>query len=479
MPVILGVDLGTTKITAVALDTGTGDLIAFHSAPNRADTTSPSDKARGYSEWNARQIGDIACECLHGVAEQIRERPDKPIGLGITGQQHGAVLVDDRLATLTPLINWQDRRANQPFPGSNQSYVQRAATLLGENAPQRAGCRLAAGYLGVTLFWLKETGRLPAGATACSVMDYFGASLTGRPPVTDGTCAAASGLLDVAGGAWNPAAITALGLPPAMFPPVQPSGELLGGLTPTMAEATGLPAGLSVFVGIGDNQASFLGSVGDPAGAVLVNVGTGGQVAAFTDQFAYDPTLETRPFPHGGFLLVAAGLCGGTSYAAIEQFFRQIGTDFFGVKTGEPLYASMNRLAAEVPAGADGLECEPYFTGTRARPGLRASICGATLTNFTPGHLTRAVLEGMARTFRDGYDRITQHAGRPAIRLVGAGNGLRENAVLAQIVADVFAMPMRFPIHREEAAYGAALLAAIGAGVFPDVGRAGRLIRYE
>jgi len=479
MSIVLGVDLGTTKITTVAVDTGTGDLVACHSAPNRAETTSPTDKARGYSEWDVRQIADIGTECLRGVAEQIGARSIKPIGLGITGQQHGVVLMDDQLAALTPLINWQDRRANQSFPGSGQSYVQRAATLVGENAPQRAGCRLATGYLGVTLFWLKEAGRLPPGATACSVMDYFGATLTGRPPVTDGTCAAASGLLDVAAGDWDHAAIAALGLSPAMFPPVQPSGELLGGLTPTMAEATGLPAGLSVFVGIGDNQASFLGSVGDPAGAVLVNVGTGGQVAAFTDQFAYDPTLETRPFPHGGFLLVAAGLCGGTSYAAIEQFFRQIGTDFFGVKTGEPLYASMNRLAAEVPAGADGLECEPYFTGTRARPGLRASICGATATNFTPGHLTRAVLEGMARTFRDGYDRITQHAGRPAIRLVGAGNGLRENAVLAQIVADAFAMPMRFPIHREEAAYGAALLAAIGAGVFPDVGRAGRLIRYE
>src|SRR5207249_5697328 len=104
------------------------------------------------------------------------------------------------------------------------------------------------GYLGVTLFWVKETGGLPRAATACSIMDYFGTALTGRPPVTDATCAAASGLLDVAAGDWDRAAIAALGLPVELFPPVWPSGELLGRLMPTMADATGLRPGLPVFV---------------------------------------------------------------------------------------------------------------------------------------------------------------------------------------------------------------------------------------
>src|SRR5207247_5972401 len=123
---------------------------------------------------------------------------------------------DDGFAPLTPLINWQDGRANQPLPGTKQTYVQRAVALVGEDAPRRAGCRLAAGYLGVTLFWLKESAGLPKSATACSIMDYFAAALTGRPPVTDATCAAASGLLDVAAGDWDPATIAALGLSPAM-----------------------------------------------------------------------------------------------------------------------------------------------------------------------------------------------------------------------------------------------------------------------
>jgi sugar (pentulose or hexulose) kinase len=143
MPIVLGVDLGTTKITAVALDTRSGDTVACHSEPNRAETTSASDKARGYAEWDARQIAEIGCGCLRGVAEQICNRGDELAGVGITGQQHGVVLVDDRHTPLTPLINWQDRRANEQIANTEQTYVQRAAALVGEVAPDRAGCRLA------------------------------------------------------------------------------------------------------------------------------------------------------------------------------------------------------------------------------------------------------------------------------------------------------------------------------------------------
>jgi sugar (pentulose or hexulose) kinase len=297
--------------------------------------------------------------------------------------------------------------------------------------------------------------------------------------VTDATCAASSGVLDVRAGDWDPALLAALGLPPALFPPVRPSGERLGGLAGESADASGLPAGLPVFVGIGDNQASFLGSVARREDTVLVNVGTGGQVAAWADGFLHDPLLETRPFPGGGFLLVDAGLCGGRSYAVLEQCFRAAGARLFGASGGEPLYQALNRLAAEVPPGADGLRCEPFFTGTRAHPEWRGTWSGASPENFTPGHLARALLEGMARAFHDGYRSIAARVARPFARLVGAGNGLRENPVLAQVVGDAFGLPLAFARHREEAGYGAALLAAVGAGVCGDLASAGRLIRYE
>jgi sugar (pentulose or hexulose) kinase len=478
MPVVLGIDLGTTTLTALALDAAGGDILACATAPNRAEIASPADRARGRSEWDAQAVGRAACDCLRAAAGRLGGRARDLAGLGITGQQHGVVLVGDGLRPLTPLVGWQDRRGEEEHAGSGKSFVRRAVELAGEDAPGRTGCRLAAGYLAVTLFWLKETGALPAAATACFLTDYFGALLTGRRPVTDPTFAASSGAFDVRAGAWDGAVLAALGLPRSLLPEVRPSGELLGHLTPEAAEATGLPAGLPVFVGVGDNQASFLGSVADREDTVLVNVGTGGQVAVWSEEFHFGPLLEARPLPGGGYLLVCAGLCGGRAYAVLEDFFRQVGSQLFGVTAAGPLYDMMNRLAADVPRGAGGVSCEPFFTGTRDRPELRAGWEGISAETCTPAHLTRALLEGMAQAFRSGYEAIVRKTGRPARRLVGAGNGLRENPVLAGIVAGELGLPLAVPRHREEAAFGAALVAAVGAGACPDLAAAGRLIRY-
>jgi sugar (pentulose or hexulose) kinase len=476
MALVLAADLGTTTITAVALDTATGELPACHTLPNRAESTAAADRIKGRSEWDARAIAETACACLRSVAEQLGPRRREVAGIGITGQQHGVVLVGRDCQPLGPLVNWQDRRGEDTAPGTGQTFVQQALARMGEDAPRRTGCRLATGYLGVTLFWMQQTGTLPQSALALALMDYFGAFLSGQPPVTDATCAAGSGLLNLHGRDWDAESLAALGLPAALLPPVRPSGERLGGLTPAVAAALGLPAGLPVCSGIGDNQASYLGSVADRQTTVLVNVGTGSQVTAYSPAFVYDPRLETRPYPDEGYLLVAAGLCGGRSYALLEQFYRQVGARLFGLPPGGSLFAAMNRLAAEAPAGADGLRCEPYFSGSRDRPDLRASWTGMSAENFRPAHLTRALLEGMARAFRSGYELVAR--GRQLGRLVGAGNGLRENPLLCRLVADEFGLPLALPRHHEEAACGAALLAAVRCGVFSDLTAAGQLLGH-
>jgi sugar (pentulose or hexulose) kinase len=479
MAIVLGVDLGTSTLTAVALDAPHGDLLACATAPNGAETTAPADKARGRSEWDVSTMASQACACLREMSEQLGARRPEVAGLGLTGQQHGGVLVDAALRPLTPLINWQDRRGQDALPGGAETFVQRARERVGEDAPRRTGCRLAPGFLAVTLFWLKAHGLLPRPATACFVVDYLGGWLTGQAPVTDPTCAATSGALDLARADWDDATLTALDLPRELFPPVRRSGDRLGGLSAAAAEATGLPAGLPVFVGCGDNQASFLGSVAARDETVLVNVGTGGQVSAYAERFLDAPPLELRPFPRGGYLLVAPGLSGGAAYAALERFFRAVGAQVLGATSEEALYPVMNRLAAEVPRGAGGLRCEPFFSGTRAQPELRASWTGASAENFTPARLTRALLEGMARTFADGNERIAQALGRRPRRLVGAGNGVRANPLLARLIGEELGLPLAVPAQREEAACGAARLAAVGAGLFPDLAAACAGIRYE
>ena len=199
----------------------------------------------------------------------------------------------------------------------------------------------------------------------------------------------------------------------------------------------------------------------DRDNSVLVNVGTGAQVAVYTEGLDFAPPIELRPYPGGGNLLSNVGLAGGWSYQVLEQFFRDVGRSMFQHDPA-PLYETLNQLAASVPAGADGLRCEPLFAGTRLDPTVRGSLTGLSPQNFTARHLARAVLDGMARSLRDGYSAIEQITGRSQTRLVAAGNGLRENPLLAGIVSQSFGLPMQFTSHREEAAYGAALIAAAG-----------------
>jgi sugar (pentulose or hexulose) kinase len=143
------------------------------------------------------------------------------------------------------------------------------------------------------------------------------------------------------------------------------------------------------------------------------------------------------------------------------------------------MYALMNTLAKAAPPGAGGVRCEPFFTGTRAEPDRRANWSDISEENFTPAHMVRALLEGMARAFHDGARRIQAATGAAATRLIGAGNGVRENPAFAGILAEEFGLPLSVPAHHEETAFGAALTAALGAGLLPDLAAAGALIRYR
>jgi sugar (pentulose or hexulose) kinase len=287
--------------------------------------------------------------------------------------------------------------------------------------------------------------------------------LTATMPVTEPTMAASSGIFDVQSRHWDDKAISALELPRDVLLEVREADRPVGTLVPALANSLDLPTALPVWPAIGDNQAAFLGSVDDRDKSALVNVGTGGQVAAYVDEFIFAPPLETRPFPLHGHLLVSAGLCGGRSYALMENFFRQVNSDFCGWVTSASWYETMNHLATTVPPGCDGLRCEPFFTGTREHPSVRGSLTGISPENFTPAHLVRALLEGMARSFAAGLDLIRQTSSRRISGIVGSGNGLRDNPVLAEIVAQQCALPLIFTRHREEAAVGAARIAALAA----------------
>lgn len=473
----LGLDIGTTTITSVVVDVETGVVVTVQSAANDAEVTSVEDKQMGRSEWDAERMMQVA----FGVIKDAVEASGGVDGVGVTGQMHGMLVVGQDGVSVGPFVGWQDRRGMDVM-ANGETFVGHMRGISEGLGAFARGCRPHPGYLGTTLFWRMQQGDLPEGAMASFVPDYAVARLTDTRPVTDATNAAGSGLFDVVDRAWREDLISELGLSVDRLPEVCESGKQAGAVTQSVADVTGLKVGTPVCVACGDNQASFLGSVGDLEGSVLVNVGTGGQVSVHVgDAMPTDETdeLEARPFVDGGFLLVGAGLVGGRSYAWLRDFLREIGKTFFGGTGDEDLYEAMNRLAADVVPGSDGLLCEPLFTGTRREPDRRGVWAGVGTANFSAGHMARALLEGLTDQFVQLYDEMDRLGVGGRTKLIGAGNGIRKNALLRSILEDRFKMAMQVPKHTEEAAFGAALMGAVSSGVFEGVQDVGWVVAYQ
>ena len=470
----LGLDIGTTTITAVVVNVETGQVITVQSAANDAEVTSVSDKRMGRSEWHVQQMMQV----VFGVIKQAVDVSGGVDGVGVTGQMHGMLVVDAKGEPVGSFIGWQDRRGMDEMP-NGETYVAHMRHISEDLGAYALGCRPHPGYLGTTLFWLAQQNKLPDGSLASFLPDYVVAQLTETRPITDATNAAGSGLFDAVNRVWHDPLLHPLNLSLDTLPDVHNSGTRAGTVTQTVADQTGLKMGTPVCVASGDNQASFLGSVGDLDNSVLVNVGTGGQVSVHAGEAKPTPELEARPFVDGGFLLVGAGLVGGRSYAWLRDFFREIGKAFYGGTGDEDLYEAMNRLAIDVASGSDGLICEPLFTGTRREPNRRGVWTGVGTANFSPGHMARALLEGLTEQFVRLYGEMDQMGVGGRTKLIGAGNGIRKNALLRSILEEQFGMTMQVPIHTEEAAFGAALMGAVSAGVFEDVRGVGQLIQYR
>ncbi len=475
MPLIIGIDLGTTKTTSIAVDAGTGRTVAAAASESGGRIETPGYPGR--SEWNSDLIIRCGLRCLKDLSEKLGEQSRGVAGVGITGQQHGTVIVDRQRIALTPFINWQDQRGNEPAE-EGKTWAQLGRERLGDSIVRRTGCRLNSGFLATTVFWLARNNCLPSGGTACFIADLFAASLTDTVPVCEPTNAGGAGVFDVTQRAWCSDAIDALELRASLFPQVVEADQQVGQLTSSIAEETGLPAGLPVFPAIGDHQASFLGCVADRHSSILVNVGTGAQVAVFTPGTDFAQPIELRPFPYEGNLLSNVGLPGGWQYQVVETLIRKIGEDVFGIETPAPLYQQITKLASAARPGAGGLSFTPTFSGTRSDPGQTGSLAGMTPVNLTPGNLIRSALEGMAQAYRDAYDQIARVTNGHPARLIGAGNGLRENAILREIVSKSFDRQLAVTRHREEAAFGAALIGAVGCGVLKNLDEAARLFHY-
>lgn len=429
-----GIDIGTTTISGVVLNTESGQVLMSRTVSNDSfiDTGNP---------WERVQDAAKIVKQARLVLDELLVQHPEISSIGLTGQMHGIVYVDQDGHAVGPLYTWQDGRGNLlEFDGHSLTEVIRTA----------CGLQTASGYGLVTHLYNERNGLVPTEAeTFCTIMDYFGMVLTGRKqPLVHTSNAASFGFFDVKNGCFQEDKVAVVWLDSAVLPAVTDRMEILGSYQ-----------GIPVTAAIGDNQASFLGAVGDKENTVLLNMGTGGQISVMSTEYFETSGIEARPFLDGKYLLVGASLCGGRAYAILEKFFREY---LRAAESGEPKvqYSIMEVLARKGKAAFTScgapLAVDTAFSGTREEPDRRGSITGISEENFTPEALTYGVLHGMAKELYDLYRKIDAGCKISVSHLIGSGNGLRKNPVLVEIFEDMFGTGLELSSYEEEAACGAA-----------------------
>ena len=450
MAYFLGIDVSTTSAKALLMD-GAGRVITSASTTLTLQTPRPL-----WSEQNPREWWDGVVTSIRAALAQAGVDGAAVQAVGLTGQMHGLVLLDEQGEVLRPAILWNDQRT-----GAQCEEIHRrvgTARLI-----QITGNVALTGFTSPKLLWVQQN-EPEVYARAKHVLlpkDYVRYRLTGAFAM-DKADGSGTALFDVRARNWSSEMLSALNIPAGWLPPTFEGPEVTGRVSAEAAALTGLAAGTPVMAGGGDQAAQAVGVGVVQPGIVALTLGTSGVIFASTDRPLIEPAGRLHAFCHAlpntwhlmGVMLSAAGSL---------QWYR----DSLAPQ------ADFNALvdeAAVAPAGSEGLLFLPYLSGERTPypdPLARGAWVGMTLRHKR-AHLTRAVLEGVAFGLKDSFN-LLQQAGLGEIRQVRASGGGAKSALWRQILASVLEAELVTVNTTEGAAYGAALLAGVGAGVWPDV----------
>jgi xylulokinase len=384
---------------------------------------------------------------------------------------------------IRPALLWNDQRtAAECAEITERVGADRLIAIAGNPA--------LTGFQAPKILWLRnhEPDNYARLAQVLLPKDYIRLLLTGAR-AADASDAAGTLLLDLRARDWSDEILGALDIPRDWLPRVYEGPQVTGTLLPAVAAELGLPTGLPVIAGGGDNAAAAVGTGVVRAGVVSSSIGTSGVIFAHSDTIALDPQGRLHTFCHavpGQYHLMAVTLSAGGSFQWLRNIARQFAD--IGQTTNderrttndiEPAsvlrpssfvnYEEMTAMAATVPSGAEGLLFLPYLTGERTPhldPLARGAFVGLTARHGA-AHLIRAVMEGVVFALRDGLE-IMRELGLPLGEVRATGGGGR-SPLWRQMQADIYGAPVSTLAAEEGPAYGAALLAGVGAGVFADV----------
>jgi xylulokinase len=452
---LLGIDVGTGGTRALVIDER-GGIVASATAEH-APFASPET---GWAEQDPHDWWRATREAVAAVLRHPGVSADAIKAVGFSGQMHGSTLLDSHDEVVRPALLWCDQR-------TDKQCAQITDTIGAARLIELTLNPALTGFTAPKLLWVREhePEKWRAVRSVLLPKDYVRFRLTGHK-ATDVADASGTLLFDVGARKWSSIVLDALDLKPSLMPEAFESPMVTGSVSPTGAEATGLKAGTPVVGGGGDQAAGAVGMGIVRAGAVSATIGTSGVVFAATDSPVLEPGGRIHTFCHavpGRWHVMGVTLGAGLSLRWFRDQFVAA-----GLQPRDP-YDVMTDAAATAPAGSDGVLWAPYLMGERTPhldPHARAALVGLS-GSHTRAHVFRAVLEGVAFSLKDSFSIF--EAMRVPISHVRLGGGGARSPLWRKIQADTYGYPVEIVAAEEGAAYGAALLAGVGAGVWKTV----------
>ncbi|MCF7808323.1 MAG: xylulokinase [Candidatus Marinimicrobia bacterium] len=460
MQTFLGIDVGTSGIKTVLIDHA-GRVLLTDIEEHSFTTPEPLHAESDPEDW---WTGTVTS--LKRVCEFARLHSHEIAAVGLTGQMHGLVILDKHRAVLRPCIMWNDQR-------TASQCMQITKTIGSDELLKITGNQVLPGFTAPKILWVAEH-EPDIYAKINHVLlpkDYIRLKLTGEL-VTDVSDASGTSLLDVADRAWSSTITTKLGIDRSWLPQLMESQEVSGYVSAEAADRTGLPQGIPVVSGAGDQAAGGIGAGITASGRASIVLGTSGVVFAQSSAYETHETGLIHSFCHAlpetwhvmGVTLSAAG-----SFKWYKDLFSRSGQA--GAAQSDP-YDQLIREAVTTPPGAEGLFFLPYLSGERTPhpdPLARGSFFGLTLRHER-GHMTRALLEGVSFSLRDALSLIHKMGIEPTeFRISGGG---ARSPFWRQLIADVIQAEVITTTSTEGAPYGAAMLAVVAAGEYNSAAEA-------
>ncbi len=447
----IGIDLGTSGAKLIVLNEA-GKIIFKTSESYPISTPYPGWSEQDPDDWwiTVKKILRKASEYLGNEVMQVK-------ALGLSGQMHGAVLIDKERNVIRPAILWNDTRSYEERNWITEHVGIENMLRLVQNFPLE-------GFTLPKLLWVKrnEPGNYEKIRKVLMPKDYINFKLTGRIE-TEVSDASGTAYFNVLKQEWSDELLSKLSISSYILPDVLQSSDILGDILPSVAQELGLPEKCEVVAGGADNACAAIGSGVIKEGMMMCSIGSSGTLLSPTRGAKHDEKGRLHFFSHaeeGMNYNMGVVLSAGMS---LNWFVENILSSF---NYNGDIYELMNELASKVPIGSEGLIFYPYLNGERT-PHMNAKIRGGFIglsLRHTLGNMARSIMEGVTFALRDSLEIMKEINITPSeVILVGGGEKSR---LWRQIVADVFSLPVKVLKNNEGAALGAAILAATGGGIW-------------